>query len=241
MATKDERITALAQDIYLARHNQQNDVTGDDLVDFQDQTISWVNQFIPEIEKKADWTFLRTNDYTIGTITDADVVSYALPGDVRKLVVSPYRDVSIRFDNSIVATFSLVNPNQLSNPADPYDYSARATVMKRQIIFSRPLTESEVGGDIVADVIEKLPRLSHTDVSLLDILDDENYDDVRQLFIYGVLKNQILPDIVQGGLTPTYAQKFDRYLADCIAEYNASSDADNSDSESFAFISGVGF
>lgn len=239
--TNDERIAALAQDIYLARHNQINDVTGTDLTDFIDQTISWVNQFIPEIEKKADWNFVRTNDNTVGTIVTPSVISYALPDGIRKLVIAPGRDLTIRFDTSTVASFKLVSPNQSYNTNEPYDNRERATVLKRKIIFSRPLKQIEVGGTIVADTIAKIPRLSHADVTLLDILDDEYNDDIRQMFIYGILKNQVLPDIVQGGLTPSFSQKFDKYVNDCIAENNASADADDQDRESFAWVGGVGF
>jgi hypothetical protein len=239
--TNTERITALAQDIYLARHNQTNDVTGDDLTAFLNQTMGWVNQFIPEIEKKADWNFVRTNDNTIGTVTNANVISYDLPVGIRKLVINYQRDLTIRFDTTIVSSFKLVNPNQSYDPSEPYDNRARATVLKRKVIFSRPLTTNEVGGTIVADTVSKIPRLSLTDVALLDILDDVNNDDIRQLFIMGVVKNQILPDIVQGGLTPTYAQKFDRFLAECIKENNDSADSDNTDRESFGWVGGVGF
>lgn len=239
--TNDQRITQLAQDIYLARHNQVNDVTGDDLTAFLDETISWVNQFIPEIEKKADWNFVRTNDATVGTIVTPSVISYALPDGIRKLVIAPGRDLTIRFDTSTVASFKLVNPNQSYNTNEPYDNRERATVLKRKIIFSRPLKQIEVGGTIVADTIAKIPRLAHDDVALLDILDDEYNDDIRQMFIYGVLKNQVLPDIVQGGLTPSFSQKFDKYVNDCIAENNASADADDQDRESFAWVGGVGF
>lgn len=239
--TNAEKIAVLAQDIYLNRHNQTNDVTGSDLTEFLNQTITWVNQFIPEIEKKADWNFVRTNDNTIGTVTSANVISYDLPGDVRKLVVSPYRDLTIRFDNTIVSSFKLVSPNQTSNTSQSYDNRPRATVLRRKLIFSRPLTTQELSGTIVADTIEKIPRLSLTDTSLLDLLDDENYDDIRQLFIMGVVKNQILPDIVQGGLTPSYAQKFDRYLTECIKENNESADSDDTDRENFGWVGGVGF
>lgn len=237
--TNEERITQLAQDIYLARHNQENDVTGTDLVDFQDQTITWVNQLIPEIELKADWNFVRTNDDTLGTVTEGTTISYPLPTTVRKLVVSPYRDLTIRHDTSIVSTFKLVNPNQQSNPADPSDYRSRATVLKRNVIFSRSLTDTEVGGSIIADTIAFIPKLSRTDVALLDILDE--YPTIRQLFVLGAVKNQILPDIVQGGLTPSYSQKFDRYLSECIAENNVTAEADDADRENFGWVSGVGF
>lgn len=239
--TNDERITALAQDIYLTRHGSLNEVDSSELPSFLDQTIGWINQIIPEIEKKADWNFVRTNDDAIGTIVTPSVISYALPTGIRKLVIAPNRDLTIRFDTSIIASFKLVSPNQSYNANDPYDIRDRATVLKRKVIFSRPLKVIEVGGTIVADTIAKIPKLSHINVALLDILDDEYNDDIRQMFIYGVLKNQVLPDIVQGGLTPSFSQKFDQYLQDCVDENNASSDANDQDRESFAFIGGVGF
>ena len=236
--TNDDRITALAQDVYLARHNQENDVTGSELTDFQDQLISMVNQLIPEIELKTDWNFVRTNDNSIGTVTAGTTISYALPATVRKVVINPHRDLTIRQDGSVVSSFKLVNPNQTTDPND-YDVRSRATVIGRNLIFSRKLRDTEVGGTITADTIAPIPRLSHSDVSLLDLLD--TYPSIRQLFVYGVLKNQILSDIVQGGLAPSYAQKFDRYLADCIAENNASAAADDADRESFGWVRGVGF
>lgn len=234
--TNEERIAQLAQDIYLTRNNQKNDVTGTDLTAFLEETIGWVNQLIPEVEKKTDWNFVRTNNDEVGTVIDGTTISYPLPSGIRKLVISPYRDLTIRHDNSIVASFRMVNPNQQSDPTD-YDVRHRATVLGRNIIFSRPLTEVEFGGTIVADTIAFIPQLSFADVSLLDLFDI--YPDIRQLFIFGVVKNQILPDIVQGGLTPSFAQKFDSYLADCIAENNASADASDADRESFSWIGGV--
>lgn len=234
-----DRIAELGQDIYLMRYNQKNDVTDEDLTEFVDQTISWINQFTPEIEKKADWNFVRTNDDTsIGTVTSGTTISYALPSNIRKLVINPKRDLSIQFDGSIVSTFRLVNPNQQGDPND-FDIRHRATVLKRNIIFGRSLTDTEVGGTIVADTIAWIPKLSLTDVDLLDILDEN--PDIRQLYIMGVVKNQILPDIVQGGLTPSFSGKYAEYLADCIAENNASADADDTDQENLGWVRGVGF
>lgn len=239
--TNDQRIAQLAQDIQVARYSRLSDATGSALDDLLNQTIIWVNQLIPEIEKKAYWNFVRTNDDSIGTITTGSVISYALPSTINRVVIDPKRDVTIRFGSTIISSFKLVNPNQSYDPSDPSNVKPRATVLKRQLIFSRPLNSSEVGGTITADTVAKIPRLSHTDVSLLDILDDANYDDIRQLFILGVIKNQVLPDIIQGGLTPSFSQKFDRHLAECIANNNASADADDQDREDFAWIAGVGF
>lgn len=244
--TNEARIDALAQEIYLARHNQTNDVTDTDLTAFRSQTILWVNQFIPELEKAkdamgqpVDWNFVRTNDAVIGTVSDVNVVSYDLPAGIRKLVINSHRDLTIRHDNAIVASFKLVNPNQTYDPSEPYDQRPRATQMKRKVIFSRPLNANELNGEIVADTIAKIPKLSLTDMALMDILDDEYNDDIRQLFIMGVVKNQILPDIVQGGLTPSYSQKYDRFLADCIIENNLSADANDVERESFSWVGGV--
>lgn len=242
------RILAFAQSVYQARHNQQNDATDDDLTSFLNETIEWVNQLIPEIEKSrdetkkiVDWNFVRTNnDASLGTVTSGTTISYQVPTSIRRLVVNPHRDLTIQQDGTVVASFKLVNPNQLSDPTDTFDIGRdRATMIQHRVIFSRPLKDTEVGGAIVADTIAYIPPLSFNDVSLLDLLDDN--PDIRQLFVYGVLKNQITPDIVQGGLTPTYALKFDSYLADCIAENNASADADDTDRENFGWVGGVGF
>lgn len=245
MTPNDTRITALAQDIYLARHNQSSTASGQDLSDLLDQTISWVNQLIPELHtardasgRLVDWNFVRTNDATIGTVANGTTITYALPAGIRRLVYNPHRDVTIRHDSTIVSSFKLVGPNQGYDPEDS-DLRDRATVLKGQLIFSRPLNSTEVGGAIVADTIAPIPKLSHTDVSLLDLLDAN--DTIRQLFVLGVLKNQMLPDIVQGGLDPSFSKKFDDYLAACIMENNISADADDVARESFGWITGVGF
>ena len=243
--TDQERLTAISQAIYLARYNQESDVTGVDLTDFQNQTIGWVNQYLPELEKArnpngsmVDWNFLRTNDAVIGTVATANTISYALAPTIRKLVVSPYRDVTIRQDGTVVSTFKLVNPNQINDPTD-HDIRDRSMVLKRNLIFSRSLNPTEVGGDVVADTIAFAPRLSQSNVAFLTLLDD--YPDIYQLVVLGVIKNQVLPDIVQGGLTPSFSQKYDSYLADCIEENNASADASDVVRESFAWVGGVGF
>lgn len=239
MNDNDSRIIALAQDIYIARHNQANDVTGTDLIDFENQTISWVNQFLPELEKEADWNFSRTNDdNSIGTIPSGTTISYALPDTIRKLVVNSQRDLTIQQDGTIISTFKLVNPNQAFNPND-HDVRSRASVINRKIVFGRTLNDTEVGGTIVADTIAWMPRLSTIDVDLLDLLDDN--PDIRQLVVLGVLKNQILPDIVQGGLAPSFTTKYASLLKECVRENNASIDADDPYYEGFGFVRGVGF
>lgn len=245
MTPQDTRILALAQSIYQARHNQKNDVTGTDLTDFLDQTIEWVNQLTAEVQttidasgNTVDWNHVRTNDAILGTIPDVSTLSYTLPTTVRKLVINPFRDLTIRYGSTIVSTFKLVNPNQTYDPRGA-EIRRTATVMNRKLILSRYPTSSEVTGSLVADTIGYFPQLSHTDVTLLDILDaDLNF---RQLYVLGCLKNQILPDIVQGGLTPSFSGKYSQQLTACIALNKDSATASESDHEDFSPIAGVGF
>lgn len=232
----NSRIAALGQEVYTARHGQINDVSGTDLTDFINETITWVNQLTREIEPKADWNMVRSNDVSLGTISTANSTTYALPDSVRKLVVHPMRPLTIKQDGTVVSSFKLVNPNQITNPADLWDIRDRATVINRNVVLSRPLKDTEIGGTVVADTIGFIPTLSLIDSSLLDILD--TYVDFKQLYILGILKNQILPDIVQGGLTPNYSKKFDDMLQDLIAENNLSADTDDVDSEDLAYIAG---
>lgn len=233
----DDRIEALGQSIYIARHGQRNDVEGTDLSDFLDQTIEWVNQLTPEVESATDWNSMRTNDSSLGNVTNANSITYALPDGVKKVVVNSMRDLTIRQDGTVISSFKMVNANQITNPADTWDIRDRATTIGRNIVLSRPLRDTEIGGTVTADIIGAIPALSRTDVSLLDLFD--TYPDFRQLYVLGVLKNQILPDIVQGGLTPSFSQKYDSLLQRLVDENNLSADAYDADHENFANIGGV--
>jgi len=233
----NDRIEALGQSVYIARHGQKNDVTGTDLSDFIDQTVEWANQLTPEIESATDWNFMRTNDSSLGTVTNANSITYSLPDDVKKVVVNAMRDLTIRQDGTVVSSFKMVNANQITDPTDTWDIRDRATTIGRNIVLSRPLRDTEIGGTVTADIIGAIPALSTTDVSLLDILD--TYPDIRQLYVLGILKNQILPDIVQGGLTPSFSQKFDDLLQRLVNDNNASADAYDQDHENFSSITGV--
>lgn len=231
--TNEERIEELAQSIYLAKNNRYNDVDdGDEKTEFLNQTMDWVNQFTPELELEADWNYLRENGALLGTVASAGVVTYDLPTTVRKLVVSPYRDLTITQDGAVVATFKLVNANQIADPTNP-DVADRATVIGRKVIFSRPLKDTEVGGEVHADVINKMPKLTMDDVSLLDLVEP------LQLIVLGVAKNATLPDIVQGGISPAVTQKYADLLTKAVGENNQTSEAYDILAEDFSFVQGV--
>lgn len=231
MAVIDD-LTALAQSIYLVMYNRYNDVDGDELTEFVDKTIDWVNQFTQELELEADWNYLRTNANLIGTISDVTVQSYELPDEVRTAVYSPYRDVTISFDGSTISTFTLVSPNLISDPTNP-ETQDRATVINRTLVLSRPLTATELGGELRCDTIDFMPQLSLEDADLLTLVQP------KQLIVLGVAKNSTLPDIVQGGISPSIAQKYGDLLKRAVMQNNESATAGEAPREDLSFIRGV--
>jgi len=230
--TNEQKLEALAQSIYLAKNNRYNDVDGSDLTDFVNQTIDWVNQWVDELEAEADWNYVRVNDQSLGTVSAAAQQQFTLPATVNHLVFSPYRDVKLSYDGAIIATFALVAPSQIADPTDPETHD-RATVIGNKLIFSRPFTPYEVGATVSADVINYIPRLSTSDTTLIDLIKP------AALVILGVAKNATLPDVVQGGISPSLTQKYNDLLQKAVADNNISTDSSDAPHEDFSFINGV--
>lgn len=230
--TVTEELTALAQSIYLVMYNRYNDVEGTELTDFIAKVIDWVNQFTQELELEADWNYLRTNDNPIATIFDTVTQSYDLPDDVRSVVFSPYRDVTIAFDGAVVSTFTLVSPSNIADPTNP-ETQDRATVINRKLVLSRPLTASEVGGELRCDTISFMPQLTDADTELLSLVQP------KQLLVLGVAKNSTLPDIVQGGISPSLAQKYGDLLKKAVMANNETATAGDAPREDLSWIRGV--
>ena len=227
-----EELTELAQSIYLVMYNRYNDVEGQELTDFIAKTVDWVNQFTQELELEADWNYLRTNSNLIATISDQTIQSYDLPEDVRTVVFSPYRDVTISFDNSTVSTFTMVSPNNIADPTNP-ETQDRATVINRKLVLSRPLKDTEVGGELRCDTISFMPKLSTSDTELLSLVQP------KQLLVLGVAKNSTLPDIVQGGISPSIAQKYGDLLKKAVMANNETATTSDAPREDLSWIRGV--
>lgn len=230
--TNEQRIEELAQQIYLARNNDRNDVAGSELTSFLDNTIDWVNQFLPELDKEAYWSWVRENNYEMGIIGSTDEVSFALPITVRTVVKDPERPVHLVKDGRVISTFDVVSPSLIKN-LKSHDNEPRAAIVGRNLVLSRELTDEELGATVYADVVHYLPKLSRDDVTVLDIVDPV------QLIVLGVLKNQVLPDIVQGGLTPSYTQKYADLLEGAKAENEGSSQAEDALGDNLGFVRGV--
>lgn len=230
--TDEQKLENVAQQIYLARHNVTNDVDGEELTTFVDDTISWVNQFLPELEKEAYWSWSRNYDANIGTVSLATTRAYDLAATTRTVVKEPERPVRLVLDGAVVSTWDVVYPGMLYNPSAT-DNPNRVAVIRRKLVFSRDFTGAELGASIIGDTMSYLPRLSRSDTSLLDTVDP------IELVYLGVLKNQVLPDIVQGGLTQSFTQKYADLLEGVKMENDTSSQAEDADGESLAYVAGV--
>lgn len=232
MTPEQTRILALAQSIALARAGRYRDVEDDELDEFLAQTVDWTNQFIQELEMEADWNYVRENNYGIDISLVEGSSTFFLPIEVQRLVISPDRDLSILQDGSVISTFRLVSPNQISNPSDHYS-GDRATLIGRNLVLSRPITESEVGGTLRADVVLYIPRLAMDNVEMLDLVEPQ------QLIVLGVAKNWSLPDIVQGGVSPSLTQKYADLLNKSVAKNNETAQAYEASGEDYSYIGGV--
>ena len=230
------RILKLAQSIYLAKNNRYNDVEGEEEDEFVLQTIDWVNQWIDEVEIETNWNYVRRNHADLGPVLEGDD-SIALPPEVRTLVVSPYRDLVISHDGAVVARFQIVSPNQLTAPASEGVVEDRVALIGRRVFFSRNITASESSGRVLADVIDYIPRLSlDTGAETVEAID---LITPTQLIVLGVAKNATLPDIVQGGTSPSHTQKYNDLLAKAVAENDRTSQAYQVDRENFSYIGGI--
>jgi len=228
-------MTEFAQDIYLIRNDVTSKATGDKLAALLSDTRRYINMWIDEFELEADWNVMRSNGFNLGTISS--LTNRTIPitdATIRTLVASPYRPLTISQDGTIISKFYVVKPDQIGDPSNP-DTNDRATVIGRNIILSRDLTDQEMGGTINADIIYFFPRVStdYTDISVLSLITPP------LLIKLGVAKTATLPNVIQGQLSPSYVQKYNDALTKAIAINNATADTDDALTEDFSFVSGV--
>jgi len=232
--TTQERLEKFAQKVYLTRYGRYiDDIDDTDGQVDVEKTIDWTNMFVEELELEADWNYVTRLEVELGTIDDANT-RLELPDESRKLVVSEYRPLVIKQDGAVVSQWEVVDPKNLTV------YNRYSTTDQRvtwasdgEIIFSRPLTEFEIGGTAYADVVDKFPELTATNVDLLDLVKPQ------ALLIQGAAKNATLPDIVQGGLSPSFTQKYNDLLEKAVAENNARAASTPVYTDDFSNITGV--
>lgn len=235
----NQALTDFAQKVYLTIKNRRyDDIEGEDGQEFISQIIDWGNQAIDEIELATDasgrpvvWNWLRQNNYDLGSATEGES-TISLGSTIKSLVRTPHRYVEITVDDKVVSRWSVVNPNQLSSKPEQIRQDMVAKV-GRDLIFSRAFTANEDGGSITGDVVIRAPRLSETNQKILTLIEP------LQLLTLGVAKNCTLPDIVQGGLSPSFVQKYNDVLQSAILDNAASSQPDYIEREDFSSVGGV--
>lgn len=233
-------LTAFAQSVYLAIKNRYlDDVDGADGQTYISEVVDWVNQYLDEFETIVDsfgqpvqWKFMRTPGLTLGTAATGET-QLDIPDGILSLVAAPRRPVTITVSGKVVSKWAVVNPNQFDGAVT----DRQVTLIGDSLYFNQPLVAAENGGTIAGDVTRSLTRISAdgTNDGVISVVKP------RQLLVLGVAKNSSLPDIVQGGLSPSFVQKYNDLLTSAILFNNASATSDSIDREDFSFVGGVGF
>lgn len=236
--TNEELVNQFVKDAYLVRFNRPIDLTTTGGQTEVEKTLSFCRMFLKEIESEKNpdgspinWSWARTNDQDLGTIASASQV-FTLPTDVRRLVVDEDRPLVLMYDGTIITKFDVVEPNQITRRRLDPAITERVATVRRSLVFSRQFKDYEIGATVMADVIEKLTPLSVDDVSVLDQVP-------YQLLVLGTAKNSVRPDIVQGGLAPSFIEQYADELDKAIVENNATTSGDSAVYEDFSDIGGV--
>lgn len=240
--TPQQLMDQFVQDVYLTRYNRFIDsLTDEDGLVEVNKTYRWTNMFLDELERETDndgrpmqWNFARRNDVDLGTIAGVGS-TFNIPVASRKLVIDANRPVTITLGGATISHFDAVDPSQITKRIDMAS-DDRVTQIKNALIFSRPFKTWEVGGHIIGDVIDLLPRIAVADpTTSATLLSTVPYE----LLVLGVAKNATLPDIVQGGLSPSFAQKYADLLTQEKLNNENSSVADELVGEDLGYIGGV--
>ncbi len=227
-----DNIRKQAQRTYYAINKAQNDDTGDDLLVFENDFILSFNLWKEEFEAEAYWNNLRTDDYVLSTVADTTTFSFTLPDDFRTPVIQQDKYLKFIIDGIIIAKFKMVDPNQRQVDTDLFRPD-RATFVGRNIVLSRAPKDTEVGADIVLDVVQFLPELTRTDDSALDLLPN------KQIAVLGVAKNETLADVTKVSLSPSFTQKYGNELNKALAINNSSNELDEMQGDDYGYIGGI--
>ncbi len=241
MASPTVQLHSFAQSIYLVIKNRYfDDLTSDDGAVYIAQVIDWTNMFIDELEAELDpngrpvnWKWSRENGYVLGSAVEGEA-SITTPNGIDDLIVGENRYVQILQDTTVISNWVVVSPDQIASPSDRVTEDMCAMV-GGTIVFSRAFLDTENDGTIIGDVMLPTPRLTLTNVKALDLIQP------KQLLILGVAKNATLPDIVQGGLSPSFVQRYGDLLKNAVARNMATAAAEVTHREDLSYISGVGF
>lgn len=250
MAALDD-FTTFAQSVRLVIKNQYfDDTTTSDGQTFLGMTADWCNMYLDELETETgpdgqpiDWWFARSNGETLGKARLGKAIIDFDTDDFLNLIAEQNRYVQVVNGGAVVSNFAVVAAAQITNKTDRVTEDMCALVGE-SLVFSRPFKDYEDGGTIIGDVTTPLPRIAYTLASgVFTVTNVDLLTTVRPALLLklGVAKNNTLPDIVQGGLSPSYAQKYSDLLTGAIARSLTSSQSDQAARDDYSHVSGVGF
>lgn len=246
----NKQLEDFANSIYLTIKNRYyDDIASEDGQTFIRQVVDWTNMFLDELEnavhptdgKLVDWWFARENQAELGT-AEAGSNVVGLSNSVDRLLTDEFRYVQVVVDGVVVSQWQVVQPGDINNKRGIAAQQDRCAVVGTDLVFSRIFKDTEDGGTVTGDVVNALPRLSYTltnftvnatNVQALTLIKP------KQLMILGVAKNATLPDIVQGGLSPSYVQKFNDLLTGAMARSRATSVSKTAARDNYGAIGGV--
>lgn len=246
------QLQAFSQSVYLMIKNRYyDDLTSTDGMNYVLAVSDWANMFIDELETEVDadgspidWTWARQPNTTIGTaVVGATTIDWDSK-TYNNLVISTERFVTlVNAAGVAIAYFSVVNSNEVSSDSRRNNMDMCYRVGDT-VYFSRPFSATEDGCSIVADVTIWMPKIQASVTgNALTVSNVKVFNMVQPLTLLklGTAKNAILPDIVQGGLTPSYAQKYDTLLTNAINHSTRSSLSPTATYDNFQSIGGVGY
>lgn len=232
MAAIDD-ITNFAQDVNVAITGSESNVTGDDLTRFLNTSIRFFNLWLDEYETETYWNKLREDDFNLATIANTTDYIFPLDNDYRTPIFNQDKYLKFVNDGVVISQFQLVDPNQRINDDNRYLHPDRATFVGRNIVLSRPPKDTEIGANIVLDVVKYHPRLTITNADGLDLLP------ARQLGVLGVAKNMTLSKIIKVSLTPTFTEKYNSLLGRLVNENNKTNALYDMQGSEFGYIDGI--
>lgn len=251
------QLQAFAQSVYLMIKDRYfDDLTSTDGQTYLGQVVDWTNMFIDELQymtdsdgSPIDWLWSRLPMQNLGT-----AVYNSQPNPPRgtvswnstlyfSLCTGNERFVQIiDANNNVLANFTVVNASEVSNN-NARNNEDRCALVNGLILFSRPFTQAENGCAIFGDVTGYLPYLTTAVVSgQIQATNVQIFSTVKPLTLLklGVTKNAILPDIVKGGLTPSYNAKYNDLLTNAIDRSTQSTIAPSVDVDDYSNVRGVG-
>lgn len=222
----------LAQSVYRIVNGSKNAAVGASLVTFIALYQDWANDFISELELETDWNWWRVQDNNFGTASNTTPLT--MPTDFRKLVVNLDRPLYLQQDGTTVATFLVVDPNNVNNPADT-EKEDRVTFINGNLVFSRVFKDEELGSTIFGDYMQYAPQITSGTGgdAVIDVIQP------YKLLTLGIAKDVSLPDLVQGGISPNIEQRYLKTLSAAIAQNAQSVATGTAPYDSYSSVGGI--